>query len=136
MAAEPKPDPAPAPPVILVVEDDGATARILQHILVREGYEVQVSRDGRDAIARVGSSPVPMLILLDLLLPYVDGTEVIRAIRGNLPWSGVPVIVLTAKTGEEDVVEALDSGATDFVRKPVRPEELLARVRRCLRSGA
>lgn len=119
---------------ILVVEDEGGTALILKHILKREGYTVVHAADGREAAALVGTEPVPLLVLTDLMLPYVGGQELIRLVRGNLSWCEVPIIVLTSRSEEKDAVAVLDAGATDYIRKPFRPEELLARVRRCLRS--
>jgi DNA-binding response OmpR family regulator len=127
-----EPDPAPKP-TLLVIEDDKGTAVILRHILAREGFEVVHVADGRKAIDRIGQGPPPILVLTDMMLPHVDGQEIIRRIRGDPAWGEVPIVVLTSKTREEDTVQALDAGATDYVQKPFRPEELLARVRRCLR---
>lgn len=116
-----------------MIEDDTGTAVILRHILSREGFQVVHVADGRKALDLIGQGPPPVLVLTDMMLPHVDGQELIRRIRADPAWGAVPIVVLTSKTREEDAVQALDAGATDYVQKPFRPEELLARVRRCLR---
>jgi CheY-like chemotaxis protein len=121
-------------PSCLVVEDDELIAHVLVHLLTREGYRVQRCADGRAAqqVIELATEP-PGLILLDVMLPYVDGYELIRIIRAQKLWTAVPIIMLTAKQQEHDIVRALDAGATDYVVKPFQPNELMARLRRILR---
>ena len=115
----------------LVVEDDQIVIMLLEHLLARRGFSVRTARDGRAALDLIESLPAPPeLVLLDVMLPYLDGFELIRRIRQNAAWSGVPIIMLTAKSQEQNIVRALDSGANDYVVKPFRPEELMARIRR------
>lgn len=122
-------------PSCLVVEDDELIAHVLIHLLKREGYRVQRCADGRAALEAIEQSERPPgLILLDVMLPYVDGFELIHLIREKKHWSAVPIIMLTAKQHENDIVRALDAGATDYIVKPFQPNELMARLRRILRA--
>lgn len=115
---------------ILVVEDNDHVAYLLEFLLQRAGYDVVVAANGRDAQKAIEELPPVDLVLLDLMLPYVSGFQLIEEIRDNPTWQAVPIIVLSGKVLEEDIVQALDLGANDFVTKPFRPEELLARLRR------
>lgn len=118
---------------ILLVEDEESISRPLAFLLEREGYRVTVVDDGAEAVTVFGSAR-PDLVLLDLMLPGLPGTEVCRAIRLT---SRVPVIMLTAKVSEIDIVVGLELGADDYITKPYSTRELLARVRAALRrSGA
>lgn len=122
-------------PSCLVVEDDELIAHVLVHLLTREGYKVQRCADGRNAQQTIEQATEPPgLILLDVMLPYVDGFELIHVIREQMHWTNVPIIMLTAKQQEHDIVRALDAGATDYVVKPFQPNELMARLRRFLRK--
>jgi DNA-binding response OmpR family regulator len=121
---------------ILVVEDDEHIAKVLCFMFERQGYRVTHVADGRAASAYVASHAGPDLVLLDVMLPYVDGFEIVRQIRARTGWAGVPILMLTAKNAEQDTVRALDAGADDFIAKPFQPNELLARVRRALRVPA
>jgi DNA-binding response OmpR family regulator len=124
-------------PTVLVVEDDDHISQVLKFMLERQGYRVVHLADGRAAVSHVESSVVPPdLVLLDVMLPYVDGFEIVRLIRAQPAWAAVPVLMLTAKNTERDTVRALDAGANDFVIKPFQPNELLARVRRFLKVAA
>lgn len=114
----------------LVVEDNEHMAYMLRFILERAGYEVHVAPNGRDAETAIENLEPVDIILLDLMLPYVSGYQLISIIRENTAWQYVPIIVLSGKVLEEDIVKALDLGANDYVTKPFRPEELLARMRR------
>jgi two-component system, OmpR family, KDP operon response regulator KdpE len=114
---------------VLIVEDEPALARALQINLRARGYEVITSRTGHDALVEAARRP-PSAVLLDLGLPDLDGTEVIRRLR---EWSGVPVLVLSGRTGSGDKIGALDAGADDYVTKPFSMEELMARLRALLR---
>lgn len=121
-------------PRALVVEDGEHFAFLLDYMLKRERFEVVTLRDGREAAHHIAASSPPDVVLLDLMLPYLDGFELLGLIRAHPHWKHVPVIILSARSAESDVVRALDSGATDFVRKPYRPRELLARLRRAMGS--
>jgi DNA-binding response OmpR family regulator len=116
----------------LVVEDNEHLAFLLGYMFEREGFETLTLRDGRQAAHHVATAKAPDLVLLDLMLPYLDGFEILGLLRAHPQWKSVPVVVLSARTGEDDVVRALESGANDFVRKPYRPRELLARVKRLI----
>ncbi|MGI8915703.1 MAG: response regulator transcription factor [Chloroflexota bacterium] len=117
---------------ILVVEDDRKTVDLLRLYLQRERYHVLVATNGREAL-EVARSRLPDLILLDLMLPQVDGLDVCRILRAE---SAVPIIMLTAKTTEEDKLLGLDLGADDNIVKPFSPREVVARVRVLLRRLA
>ena len=116
---------------VLVVDDDTALAEMLGIVLRGEGYEAVFCADGGEALEAFRSSR-PDLVLLDLMLPGKDGIEVCRQIRGE---SGVPIVMLTAKTDTVDIVLGLESGADDYVVKPFKPKELVARVRARLRRS-
>jgi DNA-binding response OmpR family regulator len=120
-------------PVALVVEDDEHIAHLLRFMLEREKYTVHLARDGREGQAFIQSQPVPTIVLFDVMLPFVDGFELVRLARAQPGWDTVPVVMLTAKTQERDIVRALDAGATDYILKPFQPNELLARLRRFTR---
>jgi DNA-binding response OmpR family regulator len=115
---------------VLLVEDDAAIAGPLSRALTREGYEVAVVDDGPTAVTRAGEGEVDLMVL-DLGLPGMDGLEVCRRVRAWKP--DLPVLMLTARTDEVDFVVGLDAGADDYVGKPFRLAELLARVRALLR---
>ena len=114
---------------VLLVEDEAALSEPLAYLLKREGYEVTVAEDGPTALAEFDRGGVD-LILLDLMLPGIPGTEVCREIRTR---SQVPIIMLTAKDSEVDIVVGLELGADDYVTKPYSSRELLARIRAVLR---
>jgi len=114
---------------ILIVEDEPSLSEPLSFLLRREGYETEVADDGRDALAAFDRSGAD-LVLLDLMLPGLPGTEVCRGLRTR---SSVPIIMLTAKDSEVDIVVGLELGADDYVTKPYSARELLARIRAVLR---
>ncbi|MGB8383784.1 MAG: MtrAB system response regulator MtrA [Dermatophilaceae bacterium] len=116
---------------VLVVDDDLALAEMLSIVLKQEGFEVAHVADGAAALPAFHDVR-PDLVLLDLMLPGLDGMEVCRRIRAE---SGVPIVMLTARTDTVDVVVGLESGADDYVVKPFKPQELIARVRARLRRG-
>lgn len=114
---------------ILVVDDDTALAEMIGIVLRTEGFEPSFCADGNGAVEAFHESK-PDLVLLDLMLPGIDGIEVCSRIREE---SGVPIIMLTAKSDTSDVVKGLESGADDYVVKPFNPKELVARIRTRLR---
>lgn len=116
----------------LVVEDNEHVLYMLDFILSRAGYDVIAVDNGRDAQASIESIEPVDIIVLDLMLPYVSGYQLITNIRDDPEWQHTPIIVVSGKVLEEDIVKALDLGANDYVTKPFRPEELLARMRRIL----
>jgi two-component system, OmpR family, response regulator MtrA len=118
-------------PRILVVDDDTALAEMIGIVLRSEGYEPSFCADGGEAIGAFREAR-PDLVLLDLMLPGLDGIEVCRLIRAE---SGTPIIMLTARSDTSDVVKGLESGADDYVVKPFNPKELVARIRTRLRPS-
>jgi two-component system response regulator MprA len=116
---------------ILVVDDERAVRESLRRALELEGYEIELAADGREALYRLEGSVEPDAMILDVLMPGVDGLEVCRRLRGN--GSKLPVLMLTARAEVENRVEGLDAGADDYVTKPFALDELLARVRALLR---
>jgi DNA-binding response OmpR family regulator len=117
---------------ILIVDDEPHIVELVRYNLVQEGFEVSVAYDGPEAMAKAKEEN-PDLVILDLMLPYVDGLEVCRHIRKD---SSVPILMLTAKDGEQERVVGLELGADDYVTKPFSPRELVARVRAILRRTA
>ena len=116
---------------ILVVDDERAVRDSLRRALELEGYEIELAADGSEALARVESADEPDAMILDVLMPGVDGLEVCRRVRSA--GKKLPVLMLTARTEVEDRVAGLDAGADDYVVKPFALEELLARLRALLR---
>ena len=116
---------------ILVVDDDTALAEMIGIVLRAEGFDISFCADGSEAVAAFHSAR-PDLVLLDLMLPGMDGIEVCSRIREE---SGIPIIMLTAKSDTADVVKGLESGADDYVVKPFNPKELVARIRTRLRPS-
>jgi two-component system phosphate regulon response regulator PhoB len=119
---------------ILVVEDEADILEVLEYTLAREGYRVLGSRDGAEALV-LARREAPRLILLDLMLPGLDGLEVCRRLKADAVTRDVPIIMVTAKGEESDVVLGLGLGADDYVTKPFSPKELVARIRTVLRRG-
>lgn len=116
---------------ILVVEDDETLSQLLHYTLTQRGYSVWVAQDGRQAL-NLTRSVRPDVIILDLMLPQIDGRDVCRLIR---KWSHAPILVLTARDSEEDIVTLFQMGADDYVTKPFRTRELLARIDALLRRS-
>jgi DNA-binding response OmpR family regulator len=114
---------------VLIIEDDQTLSRTLQYSLQKQGHLVTVARDGMDGI-KAARSLNPDVIVLDLMLPGVDGREVCRYLRG---WTEAPILMLTALDGEEDVIAGLEVGADDYVTKPFRMNELIARINAVVR---
>ena len=118
------------PASALVVEDDEHISYLLKFILEREEFAVHLARDGREAKQFIEQNSPPSIVLLDVMLPFLDGFALVTLLRAQADWKTVPVIMLTAKTQEKDIVRALDEGANDYIVKPFQPAELLARIKR------
>ncbi|MFJ6986219.1 MULTISPECIES: response regulator transcription factor [unclassified Streptomyces] len=116
---------------VLVAEDDTKQAGIIGRYLEREGHSARLVHDGRAALEQVRQAP-PDLLVLDVMMPVVDGLDVCRILRRE---SAVPVLVLTARSTENDLLLALDLGADDYLTKPYSPRELMARIRSLLRRA-
>ena len=117
---------------ILIIEDDLDILELVEYNLEREGYEVLTARDGREGFSKVKSS-TPDLVLLDLMLPGLDGLEICKMIRKDEELMDTPIIMLTAKSEESDIVIGLELGADDYMPKPFSPKQLVARVKSLLR---
>jgi two-component system KDP operon response regulator KdpE len=118
-------------PIILLIEDDPQIRRFLRASLITQGYELIEAGTGREGLA-LAAARVPEVVLLDLGLPDMEGMEVIKQLRS---WSGVPIIILSARGQERDKVANLDAGADDYLTKPFGVGELLARIRVALRKS-
>jgi two-component system phosphate regulon response regulator PhoB len=119
---------------VLVVEDEPDIGALLAFHLEREGFQVLRSRNGLDALQQARSRP-PDLVLLDLMLPGIDGLEVCRRLRQDPATAALPIVMLTAKGEEVDRVLGLELGADDYIVKPFSPKEVVARVRAVLRRS-
>jgi len=116
---------------ILVAEDDPVTSRFVASLLRGKGYEVLVAEDGEHAY-ELALGLDPDLIISDLVMPYRDGLDILRAVRRDHRLHRVPVVILSMKDREEDIVQGLEMGADDYVVKPFNARELLARVQKQL----
>lgn len=116
---------------ILVADDDELLRQLIEYRLTSRGHKVLCAADGREAL-RMVEVERPTLTVLDAMMPYVDGFEVLRRIRQNSDFKAMPILMLTFRKQENDIVGALRSGANDYLVKPFMPEELLARIARLL----
>ncbi len=119
---------------ILLIEDDPDIVELLQYRLEREGYPVITARDGERGV-QTAKQRKPGVILLDLMLPGVDGLEVCRRLKQDETTRDIPILMVTAKGEESDIVTGLELGADDYIAKPFSPREVIARVRAVLRRG-
>jgi DNA-binding response OmpR family regulator len=117
---------------VLVVEDDRDIADLVERYLQKAGFSIELVSSGRDALKAVAGRP-PDVLILDLMLPHVDGLEICRAVRSDPRTAAVPIIMLTARADESERIVGLEIGADDYVAKPFSPNELVARVRALLR---
>jgi len=115
-----------------VIEDDPDICEILDYNLQQEGYDVIVCDDGKKALNLIQQNS-PTLLLLDLMLPGKNGLEIARAVRKNERTCNLPIIMITARSEEMDILQGLDMGADDYITKPFRPKEVIARVKALLR---
>jgi len=118
----------------LVVEDDEQIAHILRFILEREGYEVHLAPDGHTAQQLIGSMPPPAIAIMGVMLPHIDGFQLLTRLRRTPGWQAVPVILLTALSQEKDIARGLEAGANDYLIRPFQPEQLRACVRRLVKK--
>ena len=116
---------------IVLAEDEPQIARLIEFKLKKEGYDVTWRENGEEALQAIKAEK-PNLILLDVMMPVMDGYEVLRRLKEDENLKSIPVIMLTARAQEKDVVKGIDMGAEDYITKPFHPAELLARVKRIL----
>src|ERR1700757_3206152 len=121
-------------PLVLIVEDEAALATMLRYNLEKQGFRVEEAGDGQEALTRIAESQ-PDLVLLDWMLPIMSGIEVCRQIRRRAATRDLPVIMVTARTEDQDAVRGLNTGADDYITKPFNMEALLARMRALLRRS-
>jgi two-component system phosphate regulon response regulator PhoB len=121
-------------PTILVVEDEAPLLTLLRYNLEKQGFRVEEATDGQEALMRVAEAP-PDLVLLDWMLPALSGLEVCRQLRRRAPTRDLPIIMVTARTEDQDAVRALDTGADDYIAKPFVMDALMARIRALLRRS-
>ena len=119
---------------VIIVEDDQSIAVLLRFILERDGFRVEHAADGDAAQRLIASMAPPTAVLLDIMLPYANGFELIETVRAQTGWQQLPILMLSGKGNERDIARAFDAGADDYIVKPFQPEELKARLRRLLRN--
>jgi len=117
---------------ILVVDDEADILELVKYNLEKEGYRVKCAKSGEQALSKAGEDP-PDLIVLDLMLPGMDGLDVCRKLKSDLRTANMPIVMLTAKTEDADIVTGLELGADDYVTKPFSPRVLAARIKAALR---
>src|SRR5436309_4356521 len=117
---------------ILVVDDELDIRELIAYNLTRDGFLVETAQNGKEALAKLEQAPID-LVILDIMMPEMDGFEACRAIRANPKTMNVPVLFLTARSAEVDQIVSLELGADDYVQKPVSPRVLVARVKSLLR---
>jgi DNA-binding response OmpR family regulator len=116
-------------PQILIADDDSLLRAVVEHKLIAAGYAVASVEDGKAVLEAVAAAP-PAAIVLDAMMPVMDGFEALRRLKADPALKAIPVVMLTALKREEDVVSALKLGAADYVAKPFNPDELVARLER------
>jgi DNA-binding response OmpR family regulator len=123
-------------PKVLIVEDDPDIAELMSYTLRKAGYETDHVLTGPEALSRARARTAPDAIVLDVMLPGIDGLQVCRTLRSETPTAAIPIIMVTARGDEADRVAGLDIGADDYLTKPFSPRELTARVRALLRRAS
>ena len=118
---------------ILLVDDEVDILEFLKYNLEQEDFEVLESSNGKDALKKI--SQIPDLIVLDIMMPEMDGFELYQQIKTNKEYQDIPIIFLTAKSGETDEIKGLDLGASDYIQKPISPKKLIARIKSNLRKS-
>ena len=120
---------------VLVCDDDPLLVDLVSHRLSSRGYDVTVAADGAEALQLIGEAP-PDALVLDAMMPVLDGYELLRRVREDPRTAKLPVIMLSARRQEQDVLSALELGASDYIVKPFIPEELVVRLGRLLEQAA
>lgn len=118
---------------ILLVDDEPDILEFLKYNLEQDGYEVSISTNGKDALKKISNNVD--LIVLDIMMPEMDGFELYKQIKNNNDYQHIPIIFLTAKSGETDEIKGLDLGASDYIQKPISPKKLIARIKSNLRKS-
>ena len=116
-------------PTVLIEDDDPVSAHLLRHCMTSAGFRVVCASEGREALALM-EAETPELVILDVMMPVMDGIEVLRRAKADERLSTIPVIVVTSREQDSDILEAIKLGATDYLVKPFMPTELLSRVAR------
>lgn len=119
---------------ILLVDDEVDILEFLKYNLEQDKFEVLVSSNGKDALKKISQNPD--LIVLDIMMPEMDGFELYQQIKMNKEYQDIPIIFLTAKSGETDEIKGLDLGASDYIQKPISPKKLIARIKSNLRKAS
>jgi DNA-binding response OmpR family regulator len=121
----------------LILDGDVSVGMLIEHVLSNHGYQVTLIGDGLKAKEFIHGRVPPDLVLLDLAVPFVSGHDLLELIRqSGGGWERVPVVLMSMRTNEQDIVRGLEAGAEDFVTKPFRIDELVARIRRIVKSGS
>lgn len=118
-------------PLVLICDDDNLVTELVQFRLEAKGYEVVTAEDGEEALRKAGETN-PSMIVLDAMMPKMDGFNVLSKLKASDAMKDIPVIMLTARKSEKDIVSALEKGAEDYMVKPFIPDELIARISRIL----
>ncbi|MDH5692434.1 MAG: response regulator transcription factor [Gammaproteobacteria bacterium] len=127
---------SPYTPDVLICEDDDHFSHMIDFILRRESLRVVLAKDGQQAADYINDNPPTRLVILDVMMPFLDGFQIARQLRNDPRWRNVPVIMLSAKSNEKDIVKAFDEGANDYIIKPFQPTEFIARLKYQLRQSA
>jgi DNA-binding response OmpR family regulator len=122
--------------IALVIEDDDQIAHLLRYILQKEGYTVKTAPDGRAAQAMIEEEPPPAVVTLDAMLPYMNGLELLQIMRAKTEWKYVPVLMLTAKSQQQDIMRAIEAGASGYIVKPFKPQELRSAIQRLVKGAS
>lgn len=128
-------DTPPASPSVLIVEDEELTASLLTFLLERERYTIHLATDGQAGLDYIKSHAPTSIVVMDVMLPFVDGFELLRQLRADPAWHDTRVLMLSARSQGPDIARAFDAGADDYLVKPFKPEELFARIRRYRPAG-
>ena len=120
-----------ARPTVLIADDDAVSMYLLRHCLTSAGFDVCCADDGREAL-RLMRQQLPALVILDVMMPVMDGLELLRHAKADPQLAAIPVVVVTSREQDSDILEALKLGAADYLVKPFNPTELLARVARII----
>ena len=127
---------ADRPSRVLVVEDDASVRELLRVALTGGGYEVLLAENGLDALVQIDrAKPKPNLLLVDIMMPELDGLTLVRALKGNRETRGIPVVFITAKTDSKSIADGISAGARYYVTKPFVLDDLLAKVKRAIEQG-